>query len=210
MKHTEPHRWATWFFGMFLRQRDKEMLLGDLIEEHVLLASTLGRHHASRWYWNQMVRSAPSVLWANIRRGVWLRTLGAVLVGYLVVALLVIAGDLAMSRLLRASTLSYSFVSLAVAIPAMMLGGYLAAWIRPRAAIGLAIFSAVMGGVSIALTGDRAPLWYQIALIITGPLAALAGGLIRIRQDPARARFAGLQTPTSPARKGGVSPRGKK
>ena len=62
-----------------------------------------------------------------------------------------------------------------------MLGGYLAAWIRPRAAVTLAVITAVMGVVSLAVTGDAAPLWYQIALIVMGPLASLAGGRIRIR-----------------------------
>jgi hypothetical protein len=182
MKRNEPYPLATWLFSLLLRQRDKETLLGDLIEEHASLASVLGRRQASEWFWSQMARSVPSVLWANIRRGVWIKALGAVLVGYLAVAMLVIVGDIVMSKLLPANELVYSLVSLAAAIPAMMLGGYLAAWIRPRAAIGLAIFSTVMAIVSIVVTGDRAPLWYQAALTIIGPLAALAGGRFRIRR----------------------------
>ena len=36
-----------------------------------------------------------------------------------------------------------------------------------------------MGFVSLAITRDTAPLWYQIALIVIVPTAALAGGRMR-------------------------------
>ncbi len=181
MKHAGPPRSATWLLGLFLPQHDKEMLTGDLVEEYTLLASTLQPRDASRWYWNQVARSAAPMLWANIRRGLWLKTLGAALVGYLAVVLLVVAGDIAMSKLLSASEFVYSLLSLAVGFPAMALGGYVAASMRPRAAIALAVISVVMGVVSLAVTGGRAPLWYQVALIFVGPIASLTGGWIRIR-----------------------------
>jgi hypothetical protein len=181
MKRAAPPRSATWLFGLVLPQRDREMLLGDLEEEYALLASTLPPRKASRWYWNQVIRSAAPLLWANIRRGWWLKTLGAALAGYLAVVVLVMVGDIVMSKLLSAGKQVYALVSLATGFPAMMLGGYLAAWIRPRAAVTLAVITAVMGMVSLAVTGDAAPLWYQIALIVMGPLASLAGGRIRIR-----------------------------
>ena len=40
----------------------------------------------------------------------------------------------------------------------------------------------IAGIRSLALTGGRAPLWYQIALILIVPAASLAGGEIRTRQ----------------------------
>jgi hypothetical protein len=179
---TAPPRFALWLFGLVLRERDQEMLLGDLVEEHALVASTQGRSRASKWFWTQVAHSAAPLLWANIRRGLWLKTLGAVLGGYAAVALMVMLGDLLMSKLLPADGLLYPLISLALGIPAMILGGYLAAWMRPRAAIGLAVIAGLMGLVSLAVTGDGAPLWYQVALIVIGPAASLAGGRLRIRR----------------------------
>ncbi|MBI1787479.1 MAG: hypothetical protein HYR60_08005 [Acidobacteria bacterium] len=185
MKHRAPPRLATWLLAAFLRQRDKEMLLGDLVEEYALRASGGRSIEASRWYWAQVLHSAGPLLWSNIRRGNWWRTLAAALAGYLLVALLVIAGDVAMSKLLPPGELAYSLLSLAAGLSAMVLGGYIAAGMRQRAAIGLAVIAAVMGVVSLVVTGDRAPLWYQIALIVLGPAAALAGGRIRVRKKGA-------------------------
>ncbi len=168
--------------SLFAPRRDREMIAGDLAEEYALLASTAGPRAASRWYFNQALRSAGPLLWSNIRRGEWLKTLGAALAGYFVVAALVILSDLAMSRLLHGGVVFYSLVSLAVGFPVMMLGGYLASWMRPRAAILLAVLTAVMGVASLAMTGNGAPLWYQIGLIVIGPTASLAGGRIRVRE----------------------------
>lgn len=167
---------------LFAPRRDRETIAGDLAEEYSLLAQTAGPRAASRWYFNQALRSVGPLLWANIRRGGWLKTLGAALAGYFVVAALVMLSDFAMSRILSGGVVLYSLVSLAVGSLIMMLGGYLAAWMRPRAAILLAILSAAMGLLSLAVTGRGAPVWYQIGLIVIGPAAALAGGRIRIRE----------------------------
>jgi hypothetical protein len=182
MKHTAPPRLANWLLGLCLPERDKEMVLGDLVEEHALLASTLSPPHARRWYWDQAFRSSARSLWTSVWRGHWLKTLGAALVGYVVVALLVMGGEVAMSKLLTAGDLAYSLISLAVGLPAMVLGGYIAASMRPRAAVGLAVIAALMGVVSLAVTGGAAPLWYQLALIAIGPAGSLAGGRIRIHR----------------------------
>ena len=170
------------FLKLFAPRRDRETIAGDLAEEHALLAAKIGSRAASRWYFNQVLRSVGPLLWSSVRRGEWLKTLGAALVGYFVVAALVILSDLAMARLLSGGVVFYSLVSLAVGFAVMMLGGYLAAWMRPRAAILLAVLAAVMGLASLAVTGSGAPLWYQVGLIIIGPAASLAGGRIRARQ----------------------------
>jgi len=167
---------------LFAPRRDSETIAGDLAEEYSLLAQTAGSRAASRWYFNQALRSVGPLLWSNIRRGGWLKTLGAALAGYFVVAALALLSDSAMARFIHGGVVFYSLLSLAVGFPVMMLGGYLAAWMRPRAAILLAVLSAAMGVVSLAGTGSGAPLWYQIGLIVIGPTASLAGGRIRIRE----------------------------
>lgn len=85
MTPARPPRPALWLCSLLLRGRDREMLLGDLVEEHALLASTAGRRVAARWFRSQVLHSAAPLLWANIRRGVWLKTLLAALAGYVAV-----------------------------------------------------------------------------------------------------------------------------
>ena len=176
-----PPRVATWLFGLFLPDHDREMVIGDLVEEHALLATSLSPAHASRWYWKQVAASVGPVLWASFRCGGWLKTLGAAFLGYLAVAVLVTASEAAMSALLRVGDQMYSAISLAVGLPSMVLGGYVAASVRPRGAAALAVLTAVMWILALALTGTRASLWYQLLLIVMGPIASIAGGRIRSR-----------------------------
>jgi peptidoglycan/LPS O-acetylase OafA/YrhL len=176
-----PPRLATWLLDRAVPDPDREVLIGDLVEEHALCAAA-DPGAAGRWYWNQVLRTLTSLLWASARRGHWLKTLGAVLVAYLVVTLIVMAGDLAMSRLPTTNVQVYSVLSLAVGFPAMILGGYLAARMRRRAAGKLAVLAAVLGVVSLAATGDQAPIWYQLLLIVVGPVGALLGGRLRKRK----------------------------
>jgi hypothetical protein len=182
MSRVSPPFFADRLVSLFLPDRDREMLTGDLYEEHALLVASQGANAATRWYWRQVLRSAGPLFWANLRRGVWLKTMGAMFGGYVAMASLVMAGDALLSQVVSAGDGIYPWLSLTTGIPAMLLGGYLAAWMRPRAAVALAVFAAVMGIISLIVTGDRAPLWYQLALIILGPLASLAGGRIRNRQ----------------------------
>jgi hypothetical protein len=96
------------FLALFAPRRDRETIAGDLAEEHALLAATTGSRAASRWHFSQVMRSAGPLLWANIRRGGWLKTLGAALAGYFVIAVLVMASDLMMARLLSGGVVFYS------------------------------------------------------------------------------------------------------
>ncbi len=168
----------TWIFGLLLPKRDKEMLLGDLVEERRLVESAMGAREAERWRRAQIFKSVPPILWANIRRGGWLKTLGAAFAGYIVVAFLVIESDILLSPLLSAGRNVFCLVSLAAGFVVMMLGGYLVALIRRGAPTALGAIAGLLGILSLNTTGDRAPLWYQIALIIVGPVAALAGGRV--------------------------------
>jgi hypothetical protein len=179
MNSPAPPRLATWLLGVFLPATERETIPGDLAEEFAFIVQGDGNARANRWYWRQTVTSVAPMLRSNIRRGGWLKTAGSVVVAYIVVALLVVAGDLASRRLMAPGELPFTRVSLLIAFPVMMLGGYLAERMRPRAARALAILFTLMGFVSLAITRDTAPFWYQIALIVIGPTTSLVGGRMR-------------------------------
>ncbi len=181
---SRPPRLATFLLGRLVPARDREELIGDLVEEHALRARG-GGAAAARWYWGQTVRTTGSLAWAGFRSGGWLKTLGAVLLAYLAVNVVVMAGDFAMSKLPGASEQTFAVLSLAVGLPAAVLGGYVAARLRRGAAGALAVLIAAMGVVSLLATGAAAPLWYQLALIVVGPAGVLLGGRLRARRAAA-------------------------
>lgn len=171
---------GTRLFGVLLRQSDREMVLGDLVEERALRASAGSEKAASQWYRRQMIRSIPPVLWANLRRGLWLKTMGAALLAYLIAALLIMASDVALT-MMRLHPAIYPFVSLAAGFLTMALAGYVASRMRRGAPMVLATIAGVMGIMSLASPGPHGPLWYECSLIVVGPAAALAGARIRLR-----------------------------
>jgi hypothetical protein len=145
-------------------------------------------------------------MWANIGRGSWLKTLGAACLGYLAMVWLSITSQglltdfLARSRFLsttfgyflylgdirpgdyhEAQAQVFGLLVLAAAFPPPVLGGDLAACMRPGAPVVIAVISAISGAVSLMANGDRAP-WIQVALTVLLPIAALAGGRMRIRK----------------------------
>jgi hypothetical protein len=161
---------------LVLPRGDRDAVLGDLIEERALQANP------DRWYRQQVLRSVGSIVWANVRRGVWLKMLLAALAGYAVVVVLVMLGEGWLVGRLWPEAAGSAPTSLLIGTVVMLLGGYLAAWMRPTAPILLAAITVVMGFVSLLTTGDQAPLWYQLALIVIGPASAIAGGKLRRRR----------------------------
>jgi hypothetical protein len=159
-----------------------EALLGDLLEEHALIAAAHGEAHANRWLRDQLLKSLYPVLRANAQSGRWLKAFGAMLTGYLVTASFVVISDLALGRFVHRDP---ALTSLAAGLPAMILGGYIAARLHPQAAHWLAVFVGLMGLLSLVLTGTAAPGWYQIALTGLGPIGALLGGKLQNRRKPA-------------------------
>jgi hypothetical protein len=92
------------------------------------------------------------------------------------------AGDMAISRLVAPEAPVYAILGLIVGLATMALGGYLAAWIRPGAAAALAGIVMISVAVLMVTKTGAVPLWYQLAFLIAGPLASLAGGTLFLRR----------------------------
>ena len=169
-----PPRLATWLLGHLLPQRDREAVLGDLTEEYGLRVRSAPASTVSRWYWVQVLSSIPPMFACAIRRGRWLGTIAVAGAVYLVANTVEVAGVAAILRLLGPAA-SYRVLSALVGVATMVLGGYCAAWLRPRAATALAAIAVIF--IAIVMSG-RAPLWYRFTLLVVFPLAALAGGTL--------------------------------
>lgn len=161
-----------------MAERDREVVIGDLAEEHALRTRSAPPGSVSQWYWGQVCRSIPRLLWSSCRNGFALRTSGVALAVYLAAGLLEFGATKAMSRLLGPDARPLPVLRAIVGLATIMLGGYLAARIRPAAATALAGIVMIAVVILMVTMSDSAPLWYGLAFLIVGPLAALAGGTL--------------------------------
>jgi hypothetical protein len=178
VSHHSPSPVATWLLERVLPERDQEAILGDLIEEYELRARSTTPPKVSRWYWGQVCRSIPRMVWGPVSRGRWLPTLGVAMGAYIAAGALEFAVTVEISKLLTPDALVYTVISLVVGLTTMVIGGYFATWIRPGAGTVMAGIVMIVVAVLMMTITDSAPLWYGLAFLVVGPLAALAGGTL--------------------------------
>ncbi len=129
-----------------------------------------------------------------------IRSIGALVAGYLTMALLVIVGSLSVAAVLlpggiaRAApvTTEYLVANLAVSFAAAVAGGWVAGWLageRPlRHGAILAAIVLTMGLAAAALApraadpAERPPAWYPWAVAAVGSTGTLLGGFLRSAQ----------------------------
>jgi len=178
VSHHSPAPMATWLLERVLPERDQAAILGDLIEEYELRARSTTPWMVSRWYWGQVCRSIPRMVWGSVSRGRWLPTLGVAMGAYIAAGALEFAATVAISKLLTPDALVYTVISLVVGLTTMVIGGYFATWIRPGAGTVMAGIVMIVVAVLMMTMSGSAPLWYGLAFLVVGPLAALAGGTL--------------------------------
>lgn len=178
MSHHSASHMATWLLERVLPERDREAILGDLIEEYELRARSTTPWMVSRWYWGQVCRSIPRMVWGSVSRGRWLPTLGVAVGAYIAAGALEFAGTVAISKLLTPDAPVYTVISLVVGLTTMAIGGYFATWIRPGAGTVMAGIVMLVVAVLMMTMSGSAPLWYGLAFLVVGPLATLTGGTL--------------------------------
>ncbi len=178
-----PPRVATVLLGCFLPESEREAILGDLAEEYGIRVRSTSVSNAVGWYWSQVCRSILPALWVGIRRGGWLVTVGVAIAAYIIAGAIEFVGVGMIARLVSPGGPVFFLLSVVVGLATMVLGGYLAAWIRPAAAPVLAAIILLVILILFVVMRDSAPLWYGLAFLVFGPVAALAGGaLCRVRR----------------------------
>jgi hypothetical protein len=121
-----------------------------------------------------------------------LRALGALLVGFLTIAVIVGITTAALMKLAPkwvgeqgSPSTGYVLVNLGYSLMAAILGGYVTAMIAHdnilRYAFALALIVLVLGGLSALQERGRQPVWYQLTLLAIMPIGAILGGLLRMR-----------------------------
>ena len=115
-----------------------------------------------------------------------LRLIGGVLLGYLVIAVSVVASNVVAGGFFGATRDTFMTMNLLTALPFATLGGWLAALIakgRERAAgMGLGAFAAAMSVLSLVLDRGQQSIWYWAALLALLVAGASLGSYARMRQ----------------------------
>jgi hypothetical protein len=123
-----------------------------------------------------------------------MRSLLSVVLGYVVMLVAVLAGQVAFSAFGSGTTSQpgqqpdtfYFVFHLIMGFFYLIIGGYvtalLAGYWELEHALGLATLSIVMCIVSMVKYAEDQPLWYSIALMVLSIPGALTGGQYRVRQ----------------------------
>lgn len=178
MSENSPPPLATSLLRQVLSARDRDAVLGDLIEEYALQAGVTTDHSARLWYWRQVFASIPPLLWSAARHGRWLSTLSLALGIYIVAGLLEFLIDAAVSWALVPSAAMDDVLSLVVGLLTLALGGLVGNRVRPGTARVLGAIVLIGVALLMVTMPDSVPLWYQLAFLIFGPAASCAGGTL--------------------------------
>jgi hypothetical protein len=171
-------RAASWLLAFVLPTRDVEHLVGDLEEE--LALRTCEPHGGHGWYWSQLARSLPRLLWLTMQRGGCIATVGVAVAACAVQAAIELGVGFGLYLISSPGTRWAQALSATLTLPALVFVSRQAARIRPGAAIALAIIAACVlftRAAFLAAAGQPVPVVNLAALVVV-PALALTGGIL--------------------------------
>jgi hypothetical protein len=175
MKHYSPPAFVCWLFESVLPGPYRDSMLGDLIEEYTLRIESTSPSTASRWFWGQACRSAPSMVWSSLRSRNCLISISIAMGVYIFMALLKSAADLIISRLLAPGQTMAVVLAPIVFVTTAAIGGCVAARIRRRATtfLALLVVITVVVLINLKVCSIPVPWWYPFGFLTLGPLAVI-------------------------------------
>jgi hypothetical protein len=159
-----------------LHHQDVEAIIGDLEEEYAWRARA--GYRPDWWYWVQVMRSLPSLLWLPIQRGGWPSTVGVAFAACALQAGIEIAAGVTAHRLSPPDAQWPAILTLGVTLPSLTLVSYQANRIRPGAATALAAIGVLAVGAQLILataTGHGL-LPGTVAALVVVPATVLTAG----------------------------------
>ena len=168
---------ASWLLSFVLPGEDVDTVIGDLEEESVSRPESGAR---ARWFWAQVLRSVPMLLWIPIQRGGFLPTLGIALAACAVQATIELAAGFTVYSMFPPDARWPRLLTTALTLPSLTFVSYRAARARPGAATvvaGLAVVTLLGQLLLAARAGGGMPGGLLAALVIVPSLALTGGSL---------------------------------
>jgi hypothetical protein len=170
-------RLADWVLACATAPDNRDAVAGDLAEEYAIRLSEGSQLRAVCWYWSQVFRTVPWLLWIPVRKGLF---------GVLVVALaacVVQAGvelfaASVIRTLLAPDAAASLLIGLAVVLLSMFAVSYVAARVRPGAGTLLMMIAIVAVLAQSIAMGPAAFGLSHVAAALAAPLAALSGAVL--------------------------------
>ena len=185
MKQQSPPTLAFCILEAVVPVSQREAMLGDLLEEFALQQETGSPRIASRWLWAQTWRSVLFLTWSALRTE-WLLNICIAAGVYALMAIVELAAGFVAGRL-SASTPTNIVLEPVVFLAITALGGWIAARIRDRATLSLALIVLVtVAALShIKICPIPVPSWYRFAFLAGGQLSMLiAPAMFRLNRRP--------------------------
>jgi hypothetical protein len=175
MKCSLPPAFACKLFESVLPGPYREAMFGDLLEEYALRAESASSFRASRWFWSQLFRSLPSMIWTAFRCGNWRINLSTALGVYVLMGILKFAADWMISPFVASDKTTQVILAPIVFLAITATGGCVVARLRRSSTIFLALIVMITVAVLINLRVCEIPVpwWYQFGFLTLGPLAVL-------------------------------------
>lgn len=173
MKQQSPPTLAFCILEAVVPVSQREAMLGDLLEEFALQQETGSLKIASRWFWAQTWRSVLFLTWSAIRTE-WLLNICIAACVYALMEIVELVAGFIAGRL-SASTRTNIVLEPLVFLAITALGGCIAARIRDRATVSLAlmVLVTIAALIRIKICAIPVPWWYQFAFLAGGPLTVL-------------------------------------
>jgi hypothetical protein len=173
--------WVNRALAQLVPLQTLEAALGDLAEEYALKSQDTSSRRASRWYWGQLARSMPQMMWLDIRRCGVVTTFAVAFGAWLAASIVESIADMALIALYGSTAVIEGLPGLLAGLAAFALGGYVAALVRPAATKVLAGMVLFLVAAFIIAGVGNAPIWYGVSFMVFGPLMSIAGGTWRNR-----------------------------
>ncbi len=173
MTPSSKYGWREGLLKSLAPDCDIEAMLGDLTEERASRRRSDPRSSHRGWYFGQLLRSLPDLLWSAVAGRGWASTWGTAFLLYIAAAALQFASSIALSNVIERSHW-LTTIDLLLGAATLVLAGWAAAWIRPRAAPALAAIVTTLIVVLMATGEDGTLAWYTFALILGSP-SVIAG-----------------------------------
>lgn len=191
MRLSAPPRVPCWLLESILPVSYREEMLGDLIEEYNRRTNSTSALNLSIWFWSQICRSIPSLIWSLLRNGDWLTRLMLAFGVYFAMVILKLSAGAAVSKLIAPGQTGRVVLAPIVFLVTAAIGGCVIARIRREATIFLALMVTVSVVVSIAINVCTIPVpwWYKAGFLTLGPATVLTTPAVVSSLRPATKRF---------------------